>query len=88
MRLIRENVEREAADQAAIARLKKQGFKEVFGEKHVSDASGETSNTGKCGPDLASMKADELKELAKEKGIAGAASLTKAELLEALKDVV
>ena len=33
------------------------------------------------------MKLDELKTLAKEKGIEGAASLTKAELLAVLKDV-
>lgn len=39
-------------------------------------------------PELEKMKADELKALAKEKGIEGAASLTKDELLAVLKDVI
>lgn len=34
------------------------------------------------------MTAEELKNLAKEKGISGASALTKAELQEVLKDVV
>ncbi len=37
--------------------------------------------------DLEKMKAEELRELAKEHGIEGASSLNKAELLELLKDV-
>lgn len=37
---------------------------------------------------LEKMKVDELKALAKEKGIEGADSLTKAELIAVLKDVV
>lgn len=39
-------------------------------------------------PELEKLKADELKALAKEKGIEGAASLTKEELLAVLKEVV
>lgn len=39
-------------------------------------------------PELEKMKADELKTLAKEKGIEGASSLTKEELLAVLKDVI
>lgn len=39
-------------------------------------------------PELEKMKADELKSLAKEKGIEGAASLTKEELLAILKGVI
>lgn len=39
-------------------------------------------------PELEKLKADELKALAKEKGIEGAASLTKEELLAVLKGVV
>lgn len=39
-------------------------------------------------PELEKMKVDELKTLAKEKGIEGAASLTKEELLAVLKEVV
>lgn len=38
--------------------------------------------------DITKMKVDELKVLAKEKGIEGADSLNKQELLEVLKDVV
>lgn len=39
-------------------------------------------------PELDKMKVDELKAIAKEKGIEGAASLTKDELLAVLKEVV
>ena len=39
-------------------------------------------------PELEKLKANELKALAKEKGIEGAASLTKDELLAVLKDEV
>lgn len=39
-------------------------------------------------PELEKLKVDELKALAKEKGIEGAASLTKEELLAVLKGVV
>lgn len=38
--------------------------------------------------ELEKMKVDELKALAREKGIEGAASLTKGELLEVLKGVM
>ena len=44
------------------------------------------TETGKL--ELEKMKVDELKALAKEKGIEGAASLTKEELLAVLKEVV
>lgn len=80
MRLIMNNVERTTEDDIQIRKLIAAGFKPL----------GETGSEGKeePRPDLEKMKADELKALAKEKGIEGAASLTKDELLAVLKDVV
>lgn len=80
MRLIMNNVERIAESEAQIRKLETAGF------KPLEEAAGE----GKAGlkPELEKMKADELKALAKEKGIEGAASLTKDELIAVLKDVV
>ena len=48
----------------------------------------EEVNPPKAKTELKELKADELKALAKEKGIKGAASLTKDELLAVLKDVI
>lgn len=80
MRLIMNNVERIAEGEAQILKLKSDGFKPL--EEDVVPQEEEPK------PELEEMKADELKALAKEKGIEGAASLTKAELLAVLKDVV
>lgn len=79
MRLIKDNVERIAEGENQIQKLKADGFK-ILDEK--ADVAEETR------PELESLKIDELKSLAKEKGIEGAASLTKNELLSVLKDVV
>lgn len=79
MRLIRANVEREA-DGGQAEKLISQGFKPLnFPE--TEEAEEKTK-------ELSDMKIGELKELAKEKGIEGAASLNKAELLAVLKDVI
>lgn len=78
MRLIKDNVER-VADGAQADKLKVLGFKEIGGA--VAEAAGTEDKS----PDK--MSATELKTLAKEKGIEGASSLTKAELLAVLKDV-
>lgn len=78
MRLIKDNVER-VADGAQADKLKALGFNEI-GSAVAEEAGPEDKSHDK-------MSATELKALAKEKGIEGASSLTKAELLAVLKDV-
>lgn len=80
MRLKRGNVEREA-DGIKAEQLLKDGFERV---ETVRAQSQEVS----VKKDLSEMTAEELKNLAKEKGISGVSALTKAELQEVLKDVV
>lgn len=80
MILKRGNVEREA-DGIKAEQLMKDGFEMV---ENVRAQSPEVS----VKKDLSEMTVDELKNLAKEKGISGASALTKAELQEVLKDVV
>ena len=80
MRLKRGNVEREA-DGIKAKQLMKDGFELV---ENVRAQSPEVS----VKKDLSEMTVEELKNLAKEKGISGASALTKAELQEVLKDVV
>lgn len=80
MRLIMNNVERIAESESQIRKLKAAGFKPL---DRALDKQKEESK-----PELEKMKADELKAFAKEKGIEGASSLTKEELLAVLKDVV
>lgn len=80
MRLIKNNVERIAEGESQVQKLKAAGFKPL---EVIDHKAGEEAKT-----ELEKMKVDELKSLAKEKGIEGAASLTKEELLAVLKDVV
>lgn len=79
MRVIMNNVERTTEDDVLIRKLMAAGFKPLEASKIVKEEQK---------PELEKMKADELKALAKEKGIEGAASLTKEELLAVLKEVV
>ena len=80
MRLIKDNVERIAESEAQIRKL------ETAGDVPLGEAGSEAKEEVK--PGLEKLKANELKALAKEKGIEGAASLTKDELLAVLKDEV
>lgn len=76
MLLRRFNVEREAESQAEIARLIAEGFEPAEeadeGEEEVDD--------------LFSMTVKDLRDLAKARGISGAAALKKAELVEILTE--
>lgn len=78
MRLFKGNVERIAESQAKIAKLKTEGFLEMGA---LPDADSVPKN-------VEEMSLSELKDLARKKGLTGYSSLAKAELLEALKDVV
>lgn len=83
MRLIKDNVERVSDNEATISRLIALGFKVVsdIGDGIISETEDDDNK------DIDKMTVPELKAMAKEKGIEGAASLTKTELLAVLKDV-
>ena len=82
MILKKENVERIASTEATAEKLKALGFKAVVQPREPG-----REEPGEQKP-IEAMTAAELKAMAKEKGIDGAASLTKNELLAVLKDVV
>lgn len=88
MILVKGNVERETESMATIALLKKEGFKELPSAP-VEDKTAEgTLVEDEYKPDLESMSLEELKALAKEKGMSGVSSLNKDQLKEVLKDMV
>nr|DAY63756.1 MAG TPA: transcription termination factor Rho [Caudoviricetes sp.] len=93
MILVKGNVERETESMATIALLKKEGFKELPSapeeDKTAEDKTAEgTPAEDESKPDLESMSLEELKALAKEKGMSGVSSLNKDQLKEVLKDMV
>ncbi len=82
--LKRRNLERIAAGRKKEL-LKGKGFKEI---EKTEEFSGDTSESEESAKDISGLKADELRALAKEKGIEGYESLTTKELREVLKGVV
>lgn len=80
MRYINGNVERETESELMAEKLKSLGFKAIDSPVD-EEVQGDSI-------DIEKMTVTNLKALAKKKGIEGAASLDKAELLAVLKDVV
>lgn len=81
MRLIKDNVEREVSTKYAVAKLQEKGFT-ILDEAPAN--VGPVAEQGDTQIDVKDLKLDELKALAKERGIEGFNSLTKKELLGAL----
>lgn len=75
MRLKRGNVEREVEDESHAAKFIKNGYKPM--EETVDSKETETK-------DAQDMSMEELRQLAKAKGLKGTSSLAKQELLEIL----
>ncbi len=78
MRLIRKNVEREAVGSAA-EKLISDGF------TRMEETKPDTVPEEKADKNIEDMTVEELKTLAKEKGLTGVSSLAKADLLAILK---
>lgn len=93
MILVKGNVERETESMTTIALLKKEGFKELPSAPEEDKTAEGAPVEGapledESKPDLESMSLEELKALAKEKGMSGVSSLNKDQLKEVLKDMV
>lgn len=80
MILIRNNVERITESERDAEKLIKQGYRPLGGAPVKSTAK-------KVDKSIKDMTTAELRNLAKEKGIKAAGSLSKADLFNALKDV-
>jgi hypothetical protein len=89
MRLIKGNVERIVEDQVMTAKLVADGFKELAEAREVeTENQAEPENPPEPEKNLEDMTVPELKALAKEKGIEGASSLSKEDLIAVLKEVM
>lgn len=83
MRLIRGNVERIVSDKTLAAKLKQQGFALLDEPKKAEPAEKEEPKEEM--QDLSSMTVQELRAMAKARGVKGAAALSKEDLFEILK---
>lgn len=83
MRLIRRNVERIVSDKTLAAKLKQQGFVPLDEPKKAEPVEKEEPEEEM--KDLSSMTVQELRAMAKARGVKGAAALNKEDLLEILK---
>ena len=81
MILIKGNIERVAEDPAAIQALIRQGYKPINNQPEAA-----AEEEPEVPADLESLKVQELRALAKKKGIDGVNALTKAELVDLLKE--
>nr|DAL93856.1 MAG TPA: transcription termination factor Rho [Caudoviricetes sp.] len=89
MRLIKGNVERIVKDDVIASKLIADGFKELGEAREVEPKKqAEPENPPEPEKNLEDMTVPELKALAKEKGIEGASSLGKEDLLAVLKEVM
>lgn len=89
MRLIKGNVERIVKDDVIALKLIAEGFKELGEVREVEpEKQTELKNPPEPEKNLEDMTVPELKALAKEKGIEGASSLGKEDLLAVLKEVM
>lgn len=91
MRLINENVEREA-EGADIQKWKNKGYAELETEEVASDSEEDNSETEDSPSEeetlqnLEELTVQELRELAKSKGLEGTSSLNKQQLIDVLKE--
>lgn len=94
MRLINENVEREA-EGADIQKWKNRGYVELETEEIPSDSAEDNSETEdspskeetpEAKQNLEELTVQELRELAKSKGLEGTSSLNKQQLIDVLKE--
>jgi hypothetical protein len=81
MRLIRKNVEREA-DGIAAEKLMNDGFKPV---ENTTSQKTDMKSDEKTAKSIEEMTVEELKALAKERGLTGVSALAKQDLIDILK---
>ena len=85
MILIRDNLEKQSNDPREIAELKSQGYVELCDTTEAPGPAPKLDTEAAEMVDLDAMSYADLKKYAKAKGIKGAGSLKKTELLDILK---